>query len=192
MDKIRAFIAIELSEDIKRVLTRLQNKLKSGCGAPVRWTDPKDTHLTLQFLGDIDPAITGQITAAIATAAGGVQPFHLEVSEQGVFPDSMRVRVVWVGLKGNLEVLGRLQKRIESNLTPLGFTPESRAFTPHLTLGRVRDNARPVERQELGRLIENTVLKDTASLEVKAVYLIKSQLTPQGPIYTKVSSVELK
>jgi len=192
MEKIRAFIAIELSENVKGTLTRLQNKLKTGCQAPVRWTKPEDTHLTLQFLGDIDPGLTGQITAAMAEAAHGVRPFHLRVSSPGVFPDPGRVRVVWVGLTEDLEILGKLQKRIESGLTPLGFTPEARSFTPHLTLGRVRDNARPDERQSLGQLVAKSAVESESVLEVKSVHLIKSQLTPQGPIYTIIGSVELK
>jgi 2'-5' RNA ligase len=192
MEKIRAFIAIELSEDIKRTLTRLQNKFKSGCQAPVRWTDPDDTHLTLQFLGDIDPGLTGRISAAMTDAAGGTHPFHLTVSGLGVFPDPGRVRVVWVGLSGDLDKLGQLQKRIESALTPLGFAAEARPFTPHLTLGRVRDQARPDERQSLGKLVSGAVSDTACALDVNSVHLIKSQLTPQGPIYTRIGSVELK
>jgi RNA 2',3'-cyclic 3'-phosphodiesterase len=192
MDKIRAFIAIELSEDVKRTLTRLQNKLKSGCQAPVRWTDPDSTHLTLQFLGDVDSDLIGKISAAMVESARGIHPFHLGISEPGVFPDPRRVRVLWVGLTGDLEALGQLQKRIESALVPLGFTPEARSFTPHLTLGRVRDNARPDERQNLGQLVAKATVGNESGLEVKSVHLIKSQLTPQGPIYTRIGSAELK
>jgi 2'-5' RNA ligase len=192
MDKIRAFIAIELSGDVKRTLTRLQNKLKSGCQAPVRWTSPDSTHLTLQFLGDIDSGLTDKITAAMAAAAGGIHPFHLGVSGLGVFPDPGRVRVVWVGLMGDLEKLGQLQKRIESALAPLGFTPEARPFTPHLTLGRIRDNAGPDKRQSLGQLVARAAVESETRLEVNSVHLIKSQLTPQGPVYSRIGSVELK
>jgi 2'-5' RNA ligase len=192
MEKIRAFIAIELSGDVKRTLTRFQNKLKSGCQAPVRWTDPEGTHLTLQFLGDIDSDFTGKVTAAMAEAADGIHPFHLSVSGLGVFPEPKRVRVVWVGLTGDLEILGQLQKRIESALSPLGFPAEARPFTPHLTLGRVRDNARPDERQSLGQLVAKATVESDSGLEVDSVHLIKSQLTPQGPIYTRIGSVELK
>jgi 2'-5' RNA ligase len=192
MEKIRAFIAIELSGDVKRTLTRFQNKLKSGCQAPVRWTDPEGTHLTLQFLGDIDSDFTGKVTAALAEAADGFHPFHLSVSGLGVFPDPKRVRVVWVGLTGDLEILGQLQKRIESALSPLGFPAEARPFIPHLTLGRVRDNARPDERQSLGQLVAKATVESDSGLEVDSVHLIKSQLTPQGPIYTRIGSVELK
>jgi 2'-5' RNA ligase len=192
MEKIRAFIAIELSEDIKRTLTRLQNRLKSGCSTPVRWTSPDSTHLTLQFLGDIDSSLVERITAAMAEAAVKIRPFHLSVSGLGVFPDPQRVRVIWVGLAGDLEILGKLQKHVESGLAQLGFKPEDRAFTPHLTLGRVRDNARPDERQNLGNLVAGTAAEKTASLEVKRFHLIKSQLRPEGPLYTIISSVELK
>jgi 2'-5' RNA ligase len=192
MEKIRAFIAIELSEDVRRTLTRLQNTLKSGCRAPVRWTDPDATHLTLQFLGDIDSGLTGKITSSMEDASRGIHPFRLAVSGLGVFPDPARVRVVWVRLGGNIETLGKLQKSIESAIKTLGFTPEARAFTPHLTLGRVRDNARPEERQNLGQLVARVTVESDSGLEVNSVHLIKSQLTPQGPIYTRIGSVELK
>jgi RNA 2',3'-cyclic 3'-phosphodiesterase len=192
MEKIRAFIAIELSVDIKRTLTQLQNKLKSGCQAPVRWTDPDDTHLTLQFLGDTDSGLSGKIVAAMGVAAGGIHPFHLSVSELGVFPDPRRVGVVWVGLTGDLKQLNQLQKNIESAISPLGFTPEARAFTPHLTLGRVRDQARPEERQSLGQHVAKAAVESPSGLDVKSIHLIKSQLTPQGPVYTIIGSIELK
>jgi 2'-5' RNA ligase len=192
MESIRAFIAIELPEEVKRTLTRLQDRLKSGCRAPVRWTDSGSTHLTLKFLGDIDSGITGRITAAMAEAVRGIRPFHIDVGGLGVFPDPGRVRVVWVGLTGEIEKLNHLQKNIESVLTPLGFPAEARAFTPHLTLGRVRDQARPDERQGLGRLVSSTSVETGGGLEVKSVHLIRSQLRPEGPIYTRIGSVELK
>jgi RNA 2',3'-cyclic 3'-phosphodiesterase len=192
MEKIRAFIAIELSEDVKRTLTRLQNKLKSGCQTSVRWTDPNATHLTLQFLGDIDQGLTGKIASAMAQAADGIHPFHLAIGRPGVFPDPGRVRVVWVGLTGDLEALSQLQKRIESALLPFGFAAEARLFTPHLTLGRVRDEARPEERQSLGKMVIKTAAESTGAFAVNSVYLIKSQLTPQGPIYTCLGSAGLK
>jgi RNA 2',3'-cyclic 3'-phosphodiesterase len=192
MEKIRAFIAIELSEDIKRTLIRLQNKLTSGCGTPVRWTSPNSTHLTLQFLGDIDSSLTERITAVMSEASVNIHPFRLSIQGLGVFPDPRRVRVVWVGLAGDLEILGTLQKRMESGLAPLGFKPEERAFTPHLTLGRVRDNARPDERQNLGNCVTRTAVENAGSLEVKNLHLIKSQLRPEGPLYTIISSIKLK
>jgi 2'-5' RNA ligase len=192
MERIRAFIAIELPEEVKQVLTRLQNRLKSGSRAPVRWTDPHATHLTLKFLGDIDISMTGKITVAMAEAARDIHPFRLDVGNPGVFPDPRRVRVVWVGLTGALDTLDRLQKRLEAALSPLGFAAEARPFTPHLTLGRVRDQARPEERQELGRLVAGIAPEPGTGLDVTSFHLIKSQLRPEGPFYTRISSAELK
>ena len=192
MEKIRAFIAIELPDEVKRALTQLQDKMKSGSQTTVRWTKPEDTHLTLQFLGDIDSALTGKITAAISEAVRGTHPFRLGINGMGVFPDPARVRIIWVGLAGDLKILGQLQKHVTSALTTLGFAAEIRPFTPHLTLGRVRDNAGPLERQNLGRLVGSLVNESESRFSINSVYLFKSKLTPLGPVHTRIGSVELK
>ena len=192
MEQIRSFIAIELPREIKLAIARLQDKLKASGGAPVRWVDPDNIHLTLKFLGDIDTGITGRIAAALEEAARGTHPFKVEVSGLGVFPNPRRVQVVWVGLTGELEKLGQLQKRIEDGLVPLGFPAEGRAFTPHLTLARVRDYAGPDERQKLGQLIEKTEFDVKYAIKVNTVQLMRSQLTREGPVYTRISTIELK
>jgi 2'-5' RNA ligase len=191
MEEIRSFIAVELPGEFRLALARLQERLKSGSRAPVKWVDPDIIHLTLKFLGNIDSALTGRITEAIREAARGLHPFRLEMSGLGVFPSPARVRVVWGGLTGEVEKLVQLQHRIDTALVPLGFQPESRPFTPHLTLARVRDHAAPDQRQELGRLITATHFEVPGGIKVDAVHLMRSQLTPQGPIYTRISSVAL-
>jgi 2'-5' RNA ligase len=192
MDQIRSFIAIELPGDVRLALGRLQEKINNAGKAPVRWVNPDIIHLTLKFLGDIDVSITGKIISIMEEAARGTQPFNIEVGGLGVFPNLQRVQIVWVGLSGELDKLNQLQKRIETALTPLGFKPEGRSFTPHLTLGRVRDNARPEERQDLGRIISGMDFKEKFNISVKAIGLMKSQLTREGPIYTKIGSTTLK
>jgi 2'-5' RNA ligase len=192
MEEIRSFIAIELPREVKLALARLQNRLKSGSRTPVKWVDPDIIHLTLKFLGNISPDIIGRITPALEEACHGVRPLHLEISEPGVFPNTRRVQVVWVGLTGEVERLGQLQKRIDSSLEPLGFKAESRPFTPHLTLARVREQATPDERQSLGQLVTGTALEGGGSLNVDAVHLMRSQLTREGPVYTRIGSVTLK
>jgi 2'-5' RNA ligase len=192
MEKIRSFIAVELPLELKQALSRLQAKMKSASGAPVRWVEPNNIHLTLKFLGDIDIEITGRITAALEDAARGTHPFDIGVSGLGVFPDLKRVRIVWVGLTGELAKLEQFQQRIEAGLAPLGFPPEGRPFTPHLTIGRVRDYARPDDRLALGELIGGMGLDREYKVGLNAVHLIKSQLTREGPIYSKISTVALK
>ena len=192
MEQVRCFIAIELPEEVKAGLTRLQAKLKLGNQCPVKWVDPYSVHLTLKFLGNVDADRISQITAALAEAAQGVSPFHLEVKDLGVFPNLRRVQIAWVGLSGDLDKLLQLQQRIESNLSRLGFAPEPRAFTPHLTLARVRDQASPDERQKLGQLISSTKFEAAYSFPVDSTRLMRSQLTREGAIYSQISSVVLK
>jgi 2'-5' RNA ligase len=191
MEEIRSFIAVELPREIKLMLARIQDELKSGGRAPVKWVDPDIIHLTLKFLGNIPVDTIDNLTAAIREACRGVPPFRVEVGGLGVFPNPRRVQVVWVGLAGDIENLAQLQKRIDSALVPLGFTPESRPFTPHLTLARVRDRAAPAQKQELGRIVAAARFEDVESLRVDAVHLMKSQLTPEGPVYDRISSITL-
>jgi len=191
MEQVRSFIAIELPEELRLELSQLQAKLKAGKQPGVKWADPYGIHLTLKFLGNIAVDKTGEITKAIEEAAQGTAPFHLEVKQLGVFPNLRRVQVVWVGISGEVDKLGQLQQRIESGLARLGFTPESRPFTPHLTLARLRDQASLDERQRLGQLIASTSFESAHSIEVDAVNLMKSQLTREGAIYSRISSVKL-
>jgi 2'-5' RNA ligase len=192
MEQIRSFIAIELSGEVKQALTSLQSKLKSGSRTPVKWVDPNTIHLTLKFLGNIDVNMTGKITAVMEESTRGLHPFHINISRLGVFPNPRRIQVVWVGLTGDVEKLVQLQKRIEAGLTPLGFAAEARPFSPHLTLARVRDQATSYERQDLGRLIEGMPFDAGCRLNVDSLHLMKSQLTREGPIYSRLSSVMLK
>jgi len=192
MEQVRCFIAVELPDELKKGLTQLQSQLKSGEQPWVKWVDPYSTHLTLKFLGNVAVDRIGEITGAIEEAARGMSPFHLEVKELGVFPNLRRVQVAWVGLSGEVDKLGHLQQRIESNLARLGFAPESRPFTPHLTLARLRDQASPVERQKFGQLIVSTRFETAYTIEVDAISLMRSQLTREGAIYSQISSIGLK
>lgn len=190
--QIRTFIAIELPLEVKKALTRLQERLKTGDDKQVKWVEPENIHLTLHFLGNVASDMTSKITAAMEHASTGARHFQLEVGGLGAFPNMQRVQIIWVGLAGDLDKLDRLQKDIGANLTPLGFKPETRPFNPHLTLGRVRDFIRPEERAALGQLLENMPFNARFKVDVVAVNLMKSQLTPKGPVYTKLASVKLK
>jgi 2'-5' RNA ligase len=192
VEQVRCFIAIELPEAVKAGLTRLQAQLTSASLTPVKWVDPYGIHLTLKFLGNVNLDRISQITGAIEEAAQGIPPFHLEVKDLGVFPNPRRVQVVWVGVGGEVDKLLQLQKRLETNLARLGFAPEPRAFTPHLTLARVRDQASPDERQKLGQFISDNKFEAAYSFPVDSISLMRSQLTREGAIYSQISSVTLK
>jgi 2'-5' RNA ligase len=192
MEQIRSFIAIELPNELKLGLTQLETQLKSDKQPWVKWVNPEGIHLTLKFLGNIAVDRTGEITKAMEEAVQGISPFRLEVKGLGVFPNLRRVQVAWVGISGEIDKLTQLQKRIETNLTPLGFAPESRAFTPHLTLARLRDQASLDERQRFGQLIANTKFEVAYTIEVDAISLMRSQLTREGAIYSRISLVKLR
>jgi 2'-5' RNA ligase len=190
-ERMRAFIAADLPEASKRALRALQDSLKAEARASVKWVDPASVHLTLKFLGNIDAGLTGRILEVMAASVRGVKPFPLEVRGLGAFPNLNRVRVVWVGLGGELGRLSLVQQHIEAGLVPLGFAAEAREFSPHFTLARVRDQASPEERRGLGQLIGGTTFEGGGRFTVDAVHLIKSQLTREGPIYTRIGSAEL-
>jgi len=191
MEQIRSFIAIELPSELKLELGRLEDQLKSGKQSWVKWVDPDSIHLTLKFLGNIAVDRIDEITRAVEEAAQEVPPLHLEVKGLGVFPNFKRVQVVWVGVGGEVAELGVLYQRIESNLARLGFIPELRPFTSHLTLARVRQQASLDERQRFGQLIAGTSF-EAGAINVDAISLMRSQLTREGAIYNRISLVRLK
>ncbi len=192
MEQVRSFIAIKLPDELKAGLTRLEAELKLGKLPSVKWVDPSSIHLTLKFLGNIAVDRIPEITRVMEETTRGLSPFHLEVKGLGVFPNLRRVQVAWVGISGEVDKLGQLQQRIDSSLVPLGFTAESRAFTPHLTLARLRDQASPDERQRFGQLIADTRFEASYTIIVAAISLMKSQLTREGAIYSRISSVVLR
>jgi 2'-5' RNA ligase len=192
MEQVRAFIAIELPDELKLALIRLQDQLKSGRQTSVKWVDPYSIHLTLKFLGNINTDMVGRITTAMEEAVRGIRPFRLEARGLGAFPSLKRVQVIWVGVSGEVDRLSQLQQRLEPCLAPLGFAPESRKFTPHLTLARLRDRVTPDERQSLGHLIASTSFDTAYAIDAGSIHLMRSQLTREGAVYSRINSVKLK
>jgi 2'-5' RNA ligase len=190
-EQIRSFIAIELPKEAKEGLARLRKELEKNEHKFVKWVAPGGIHLTLKFLGNIPSKRLTEITEAIEEATRGISPFHLEISGLGAFPSLKQARVFWVGIGGELDRLSRLQQNIDSTLATLGFAKEERSFVPHLTLARIRQGASPLERRSFGELVGSTVFEDKYHVEVEAISLMRSQLTPAGAIYTCLSVVEL-
>jgi len=139
---LRLFVALEPSELVRRRIGSLQAALRRAAGraaADVRWTDPATVHLTLQFLGAVPEERLPAVEGAVAAAAAEGAPLHLQVAGAGGFPSARRPRVLWAGLTGDVAPLAALAAALGTRLAPLGFPPESRPFSPHLTLGRARD-----------------------------------------------------
>ncbi|MFU8796418.1 MAG: RNA 2',3'-cyclic phosphodiesterase [Dehalococcoidia bacterium] len=190
-EEIRSFIAIELPDDVRKGLAQLRKELKRDEHRFVKWVDSDGIHLTLKFLGNIPPRLVSEITGAMEAAARGIAPFVIEISGLGAFPRLEQVRVVWVGVSDEAHRLKDLQHGIDAELATLGFAREERPFVPHLTLARVRQGASPSERRSLGELLRAAVFEDKYSVRVEAISLMRSQLTPAGAIYTRLSEVQL-
>ena len=187
-EKIRIFIAIDLPEFMRTAIRTIQTDIRSS-GFKARLTRPENVHLTLKFLGDVDTHRIEKINAAIKIAVKEIAPINLGGRSLGVFPNSRRPRVLWMGLFGQIGALLRLQKKIDAQLALLGFAKEKRTFTGHLTIGRIKGKA-PL--RQVNRILTQYETFATEPFAVKEVILFKSQLTPDGSIYTRLGSGYLK
>lgn len=189
---IRCFVAVELPEQIKAALSQLQDSLRPEAGTAVRWVDVNGIHLTLKFLGNVPRATIPSIAAALSTAAQGVAPCSLELGGVGFFPNVHRPRVLWVGLTGQVERVGELAQRVERALAPLGFSPEERPFTPHLTLARLREEAPRQAGAKFAELALSQPVPSGLSFLIDHISLMRSQLTPAGAIYSRLNPFPLR
>jgi 2'-5' RNA ligase len=183
---IRAFIAVTLDSKVIDQIAAASHQLRPEITG-VRWVTPANFHLTLKFLGSIDDAAIEPIGATLREQLRLFPRFTINAKGLGVFPGPKRPRVLWVGLTGDRLV--SLASRVESALRPLGFTPEGRKFTPHLTIGRWRDADRAPK--SLGRQLENWQARDFGTSNVESVKLIQSMLKPEGASYNYLITVPL-
>jgi len=136
--------------------------------------------------------VIDELLLAMGESVAGVSPFKLEVGKIGAFPAVDRPQVIWVGISGDMEKLAQLQKNLEQNTEQLRFKRESRPFSPHLTLGRVREGARVKEIQRIGKLLNETPFTAKHNIEAHEINLLKSQLTQAGAIHTIIGMVKLQ
>jgi 2'-5' RNA ligase len=192
MEKIRAFIAIELPEEVKADLSSVQSRLRPERHPYVKWVSVDGVHLTLKFLGNIDQEKVSPIAEAMAGAAQKASPFRLEVGGLGAFPNLRSPRVVWVAVEGEVEKLASLQRAIDHSLVALGFSPETRSFTPHLTLGRLKERASAEERRRMGEALLAVAGEEVVPFRVTEISLMRSTLTPRGAIYNRICSIQFE
>jgi len=180
-DRIRTFLAVDLPAEIKQGIDRIQGRLKPQVEG-VRWTDPPAIHLTLHFFGHIPGGEVAKVTEIAKKNVEGAAPFMLNVGSLGVFPGLRRPRVLWLGVDGKIASLCVIREGIEKDLGDAGFPLESRAFRPHLTLGRIKDAASV-------RGLEKAISAGSftaGSFTVNSLTLFRSDLRPGGAVYTKI------
>lgn len=183
---IRAFIAVDLDDPVIEKVCNVVEILKPRI-TEIRWLRKENLHLTLKFLGNIAESQVEPITAALRHPLGLFSPCTISAKGLGVFPDFRRPKILWVGLTG--DQLVQLAAEIESALMPIGFTPENRAFTPHLTIGRWREGSRPAKnlRQEIDSLNDF----EFGACAVRQIVLFQSVLKPEGASYSELRTIQL-
>lgn len=155
----------------------------------VRWVVPEQLHLTLKFFGNIAAAEVPMLVDALGQSARTVRPFKLSLENIGGFPSVRRPNVIWIGLGGELEWLTALQRSLDERTAGVGSHAETRAFKPHLTIGRARrrdSDVRPV-----GSAIQQVQFATPLEWTVSALHLVQSKLSPKGSTYSDLKTVQL-
>ncbi len=179
-ETIRTFIAIDLSEENQNKLALIQDKLKE-CPTCVRWVKPENIHLTLKFLGDISQNKIQKIIKLIPGIYKDAAPFAFDITHLGAFPKISRPNIIWVGIENNADKLRGLADKLEHGLVSLGFAKKPKKFSPHITIGRVK-NFKGVKK--FIEAIESIQIDPPLLQDDITISLYQSTLTSQGPVYT--------
>ncbi len=184
---IRTFIALELPATVISLLRTAQQELRQ-LNIRARWVRPENIHLTLKFMGDINPGDIDAISTAMTAAANGFSPITLAVRGIGVFPTVKRPRVIWIGLGGDIRSLLDLQSRLVEELAGVGVAKDKRSFKAHLTLGRIKQ---PPGSDLIRQMMTAYATLSSDEFSCDQVILFKSDLKPSGAVYTKLKQTRL-
>ena len=191
--QVRVFVALDLPRSVKDLLNEAMLRLEEDLPNVIRWMRPDGIHLTLKFLGDVDAGMVEPLLNAIGRVATLTEHsgFDLELTRLGMFPNAREPRVLWAGVGGDTAALDRLQQSVEETISALGFPPERRPFRPHLTIGRVRDQANAGDRANIGARVSEAALGKCPPWTVGELHLIQSNLTPTGAFYSSLGAAAL-
>jgi len=184
-DSIRTFVAVEMAPEVRDAAVAVIDDLRQA-EADVKWVARENMHLTLQFLGQVPADTINDVCLAVSEAVAGCEPFDLEIRGLGAFPNARRPRTIWLGVAAGREELAAVQKRAQKALKKLGFKPEDRPFSPHLTIGRVREGTPALAERLAGRADESY-----GRSPITEVVVFSSQLSPSGPTHTPLCRAPL-
>ncbi len=188
---IRAFIAADLTPTVREAVAQVSRELQQKlAGLPLRWVAPENMHLTLKFLGDVSARNLRLLEEMLAGEAHQHTAFEFGVGTLGAFPNLRHPRVLWVGVSGP-EALLRLHAGIENAMARLGYPREQRPYQPHLTLARVARNAPATVIRQISQVLRQEKVGYLGSVRVEAIHLYRSDLSPQGPRYTRLFTAAL-
>ena len=192
MSLLRVFIAIDLPAPVCSAIQKQTSRVRQVLGTEhVRWVPTQNMHLTLQFLGDTSTSHMDFLKQMLVREAGVHPQFDLQLGGLGAFPNRRNPRLLWIGIQAPPDLVS-LQRSIESGAARLGYKKEEdRAFSPHLTIGRARQNAGPPEMQKIRTALDEIQLGNIGTARIDSVHLFKSDLQAGGSIYTKLFSAPL-
>ncbi len=192
MSVIRAFIAVDLPTDLRTRLAQICTDLSDQMGqVSVRWVPAEKVHLTLKFLGDVSQNNIAVLQDILAGETIDREPFVISLGGLGAFPKMRHPRVIWIGVESPPE-LEALQRGIDKQTARVGYPPDRRPFSPHITIGRVSRNASPSEVRVIGDVLNDTNVGYLGVARVQSVHLYRSDLQPSGAVYTRLFSAELE
>lgn len=175
---MRVFVAVPLTNEIKDEVAKAAAALRESMGDGVKWVDPKNYHLTMAFIGSIPESRIGDVERVI----GGVsfpQKFNVKFCGVGVFPNLSKARVLWVGISEGNDALSKISAAISEKLKESKFDVDDKPFKPHMTIARFKTPAK-IDRNILEEIEMNTEMTSDR------VVLYKSELKPEGPIYSEL------
>ncbi|MBN1899021.1 MAG: RNA 2',3'-cyclic phosphodiesterase [Spirochaetes bacterium] len=188
----RCFIAIDLPERIKTIISDMVMVVKKDFSLPIRWVKEENYHITLKFLAEISQNRIDRIKSFMKDLERDRILFSMNIEEAGVFPPKGAPRVVWLGFKEATGNLIRIFKTLDGSLKRIGFKPEKRDFKPHITLARIK-YLKQDEGNEfyalLNRLKEKAIGYAERQFSINSLTLFKSELTPQGSVYSRLFEV---
>lgn len=185
-EKIRTFIALELSPEVKKEISRIIGELKKS-DAEVKWVRPETVHLTLIFLGEVPLETLEKVKGRLGEIAKGTKGFDIALNALGTFPNWDRAKVIWVGTSQGSETANDLAETVKRAMQEEGFEREIRAFKSHLTLGRIRGSKNKGKLEEISSKLDVKPI----STHISSIVLFKSELTSRGAIHTPISKFEL-
>ena len=183
--EIRSFLAFELPEEIKGIVSRVSGEMKKS-PLDVRWVNVDNIHLTVIFIGNMSEDRLAGVDRVVKDVCHNYGPFDISLSSAGLFSSRRNPRVLWIGLAGDIERMSLFRNSMQESLKPFGIKVEKRRFNPHLTLGRFRKGAK--SGVHLDEILLRYRTLDSPVRSIGELVLFKSDLKPDGAVYTKLNA----
>jgi 2'-5' RNA ligase len=195
MGLLRTFIAVDLPSHLQHTIQQKTAPLRQTLGSSlVRWVAVDNLHLTLKFLGDVSSTSIDMLAQMLRAEADLIPAFDMLVTGLGAFPSLKRPRVLFIGIQAPAGLVA-LSRGVESGCARLGYESDAesrRGFSPHLTVGRVRQDVPPADQQKIRGVLAESVIDSLGTARVDSVHLYRSDLKPSGSVYTRLFSAPLK